>query len=287
MKEITRVEGPLDDEARGKRIFGGHVLLHAGLASMARLRDFVDAHVRSVFAPHDPELAHACLPKQALFEAVEDARRSIAEDPRSAELFADVLTECGADVDATFWDKLTLRVLPPIGEHAAGPAAPIGFHRDAWSSQIYAQMNWWAPIRELARDRTFAIYPAYFDRAIENSSATWDPYAFLRAKREATDAEQITYPIVPEPTEPVDRSTELRILIAPGDLLVFASAHLHASVPNTSDRTRFSVEVRTVSLSDLARGAEAPNVDGARGQARYHWYRHLRSGERLIDVLHG
>jgi len=39
--------------------------------------------------------------------------------------------------------------------------------------------------------------------------------------------------------------------VEPGDFLCFSSAHLHGTMPNESQRTRFSVEVRTVSALDL------------------------------------
>ena len=31
----------------------------------------------------------------------------------------------------------------------------------------------------------------------------------------------------------------------------------------------------------------APNVDGAAGGERWHWYRRIRTGQRLVDVLSG
>ncbi len=36
---------------------------------------------------------------------------------------------------------------------------------------------------------------------------------------------------------------------------------MHSTVPNTSGRTRFSIDFRTVNLSDLKAGRGAPNVD--------------------------
>ena len=39
---------------------------------------------------------------------------------------------------------------------------------------------------------------------------------------------------------------ELVILPAPGEVLLFSGAQLHASIPNTSGRARFSVDFRTV-----------------------------------------
>jgi hypothetical protein len=36
---------------------------------------------------------------------------------------------------------------------------------------------------------------------------------------------------------------------------------MHATVPNTSNRTRFSIDFRTVHLDDVVDGRGAPNID--------------------------
>ena len=54
---------------------------------------------------------------------------------------------------------------------------------------------------------------------------------------------------------------ELVILPAPGEVLLFSGAQLHASIPNTSGRARFSVDFRTVDVGDLMAGRGAPLVD--------------------------
>ena len=36
---------------------------------------------------------------------------------------------------------------------------------------------------------------------------------------------------------------------------------MHSSVPNSSGRTRFSIDFRTVHLDDVSRGLGAPNLD--------------------------
>ena len=51
------------------------------------------------------------------------------------------------------------------------------------------------------------------------------------------------------------------MLPAPGELLAFSAAQLHSTVPNTSGRTRFSVDFRTVAHADLVAHAGARLVD--------------------------
>ena len=70
-----------------------------------------------------------------------------------------------------------------------------------------------------------------------------------------------------------------------GDLLAFSGAHLHRSVPNTSDRTRYSLDTRTIWIPDAIEGRGAANVDG---QARWKnpgWFKQLDEGTPLHHLL--
>ncbi len=53
----------------------------------------------------------------------------------------------------------------------------------------------------------------------------------------------------------------MRYLPPPGGIVLFSGAHLHESVPNTTDLTRYSIDFRTVHLDDLEARKGAPNVD--------------------------
>ena len=56
---------------------------------------------------------------------------------------------------------------------------------------------------------------------------------------------------------------DLTIVPPPGAVMLFSGAQLHASIPNTSGRARFSVDFRTVDVADLNAGRGAPLVDVA------------------------
>ncbi len=56
---------------------------------------------------------------------------------------------------------------------------------------------------------------------------------------------------------------DIRLLPAPGGLIVFSGAQLHSSVPNSSGRTRFSIDFRTVHAGDARALRGAPNVDSS------------------------
>ena len=186
----------------------------------------------------------------------------------SRSLLRAALEHVGVDPARTYWDRTFLRVVEPLapGEDARS----IGFHRDTWGSNVLAQVNWWTPLEPITAERTIAFYPAYWSRPIANSSADWDLDEIRERRARGEEVE-----IVPEPTEPVDTASELRMVIEPGDLLCFSGAHLHASVPNTSGERRVSVELRTVNADDHERGRGAPDLDGRAPRVPLHWFRSM------------
>jgi hypothetical protein len=211
--------------------------------------------------------------------AIDGLQRTVRGDERVRTLLRAALEAVGVDPTRSYWDSIFLRIVPPVDDDADRQVGRIGFHRDTWSSNVLAQTNWWTTIRPLSAERTIAFYPRYWRRPIENSSASWDLDVIRERRRSAERPEDV--PIVPEPTEPVDMESELRVVIEPGDLLCFSGAHLHASVPNVSAETRCSVELRTVNLDDLAEGRGAPDLDGRAPRVPLHWFRSMTDGTTL------
>jgi hypothetical protein len=210
-------------------------------------------------------------------DAIAELQREVRGDEHVGELVGAALEEVGVDAKRTYWDKIHLRIVPPVaGDRHIGT---IGVHRDTWGSNVLSQTNWWLPIRPLAAERTIAFYPGYWSRPIENTSASWDLDEIRQRRRSGERDEDI--PIVPEPTEPVDTESELRIVIEPGDLLCFSGAHLHASVPNVTAETRVSMELRTVNADDLARDRGAPDLDGRAPRVPLEWFRSMADGRPL------
>jgi hypothetical protein len=260
---------PLGDKARSELLFAGDVLFFKDVAPLGELLEVAEELIFDLFGPdghHAPE-------------RVEELQRRFRRDEKAKRLLASTLEYAGVDLRRAYWDRLHLRVQPSGGPPAGWDSGTLGCHRDTWSSNVYAQINWWTPIRPLSAERTIAIYPAYWGRPVANTSATWDLDVVRAQARSAPSSARL--PLVPEPTEPVDRSSELRIVIEPGDLLCFSGAHVHASVPNTSAETRFSVEVRTVLLDDIVAGRAAPNLDGRAPKVPIEWFRRISDGTPL------
>jgi hypothetical protein len=236
------------------------------LLEAARLVDGLIGEVSS-----EPDLAD--------LDSLDELRRRFRDDREAKRLFRAALVHVGLDAARSYWDSLYLRVVPPVEAGAGRQIGRIGFHRDTWSSNVAQQTNWWTTVYPLTRERTIAFYPDYWSCPIANTSAEWD-LDEIRARRRSGERDE-DLPIVPEPIEPVDTSSELRIVTRPGDLLCFSGAHLHASVPNTSGRPRVSVELRTVNLDDLAGGRGAPNLDGYAPRRPLEWFRSMDDGSPL------
>ena len=66
-----------------------------------------------------------------------------------------------------------------------------------------------------------------------------------------------------EALEPVELEPQLRIVPPADGMFLFSAAHLHSTVPNTSQSTRLSIDFRTVHLADLRQQRGAPNLDSA------------------------
>jgi hypothetical protein len=265
---IRVLTGPLEDEQRSEALFGGELLIFKDVAPLRRFSTLVGKLLTAAFG-HTPQHAQFDLSPEEFTARANALVAQCRRHPAALQSFGDALQHVGVDLDRTYWDWLHLRIQPHQDFTEAGS---LGYHRDTWSSNVNAQTNWWTPVLPITRERTIALYPAYWSRPLANTSGSWD----LQRVREM--------PLVPRPSEPVNADSEVRIVIEPGDLLCFSGAHLHASVGNTSGATRFSVEVRTVAAGDVRAGRGAPNVDGEAPRVAWRWFRGITSSASLADL---
>ncbi len=278
MIAVRVLSGALEDGQRRESIYDGDLLVFKKVPPMEEFCAFTDALIREVFGTTDPVRAQFELDREKYLSRVETLQKRFRKDARAKDLFLAALGYVGVDLRRTFWDWLYLRVSPHGEEHSGRRTAKLGFHRDTWSSNVYAQTNWWAPIYLISPGRTVAFYGEYWGKPLKNTSANWN-LEEIRSGRSSA-------PLVPEPTETVNTASELRPVIEPGDLLCFSGAHLHASVPNSTGVARFSVEVRTVDARDAAEdGRSAPNVDGEAPRVAKDWFRHVVDGTPLTAVV--
>lgn len=198
----------------------------------------------------------------------------------------------GESLDHVSWDRIRLRIQPSSDSmdditkslHSTGRfSSSLPIHRDTWAGNVMQQLNWWTPLLPITEDKTLALYPSFFNTYVPNSSGEWS-LETLREKRLKNEP----YPQLPVllhklmSTEDLERlhADRMCIVISPGDVLVFSGAHLHGSVLNKttchiSDMPRFSTEVRTIDMRDLASDIGAVNIDGVPSTRHLEWFRPL------------
>ena len=278
MASFLLTSSPLPEEARNQRVYQGDLIVFRGFAAVTYLVDGLRAICRQHLGA-DPESVHERLPEAALNAAAQALRDAVAADDTVTALLRTALQDVGVGIDDTFGDGLELRVQSASSRSGARRISPLGVHRDTWGSNIMAQTNWWSPVWPTTPERTIAFFPTYFERPVPNNSEGWDFRELLR--RLKADGPDTDYPLLPLATDPPGWEDAMPVSIEPGDLLCFSGVHLHASVPNATDRTRLSFELRTVNRGDVLAGRGAPNVDGTAIRTTYQLFRGLTHGERL------
>jgi len=260
-----RVVTPLlTDEERRTAIYGGELLVYADIEPMHRLCRLTDELVRTILGVADPVRFQSERAPEEITTRLTALGREYRSNTEVKRLFVEALAHIGVDIAYTYWDRVEARVV------MHDIASKLGVHRDTWGSNVYAQMNWWAPIYPITPDRGLAIYPTCWARPLANDSADWDLHQIRAQRRAGTEIA-----VVPLPTEAISDPAEVRVAIEPGDLLCFSGAHLHRGVPNRTGLARFNIETRTVDVRDFVTGRGAANLDGAAPRIAQEWFRRV------------
>lgn len=258
------VDRHVSDDSRRHGLFGGDLYTYAGTAASARLSALARELSEQAFAPHEPEFAQDQLSVEDYVAILADLKPTFIHHPRAKTLIAEMFSELGCDVDKTYFDVPRLRTMAYGDYLRAGLALQFHEHRDTWFSAPQQQINWWLPVYEIEPANSMAFHPRYFDTAVLNTSADYDYDEWNRTgRKQASKIVKTETRRQPQPMESLDRSSEVRVVTPVAGVLMFSGAQLHATVPNTTNRTRFSIDFRTVNVDDLRAGAGAPNVDAS------------------------
>lgn len=279
MPAMVHLTTPLPEAERNVRIYAGDILVFHGFSEMRDLIAALRAHCVAHLG-HKPEHAHEREPASTVNQATKALRQLVRKDAAVAQLFNTALAAVGVDRQATYGDGVVVRIQTPGND--AQHLAPLAPHRDTWGSNISAQTNWWAPIYSTTPNRTLAMFPNYYDRVVANDSASWDFKELVRRFKSSHGAPD--YPLLPTAKDLPPWAEARPINLVPGDLLCFSGAHLHASVPNTTRRTRLSFESRTVNGMDALAARGAPNTDGCARWATYQVFKHLVTQQKLGEL---
>ena len=281
MIDNLTVNSHIDDRDEfAARLFRGEMLLFAGIDPLIAK---THALLCDMFDTDDPQRAHRMHDTEAFFEKTGEAQR-IFNSAEYKKYVRQFFNDIGRQTDGLFWDTLGLRIAPPQSVLQGGFRSSIGAHRDIWGAGIMSQVNWWGPIYPVAANRTMGFYPSYWDKPLQNSSDEWTFRAYLDSRREKDKSLKADYPSAPVAQASPEEAI-VPVIFDVGCVLCFSSAHLHASVPNASDLTRFSFEIRTVDIDDVRQDRGAPNVDCASSPPLYQLFSEVDGDRKLRDCL--
>ena len=210
------------------------------------------------------DVAHQ-LPNAELFARIGRLRKALYLEPDFHAAIREVITARGFDPARVAFDPLRLRVVLHRG-HDNPLAAPVYHpHRDTWYAHPRALIAWWIPLDDLAAHETFVFYPDRFRASVDNDSEIFDYGDWVRdgwelkigwqRQRSGVEARY------PRAAPGVDGGRSVGFACRAGDNLLFSGAQFHATLPQATGRTRFSLDFRIVDLDDHAAGLGAPNVD--------------------------
>jgi hypothetical protein len=285
---INYREPPRESSTLYAGLYAGEVVRYSGLAQMAAITAFTRTFVQERLAPYPVPEIHRYLEPQDLAKQLGEVQGAYAQSSEAKLLWKALFAAVGLDMNDTARDRLMLRfqahTAPAANPSWSRSTATVGFHRDTWGTNLSAQINWWAPVWPITAGRTFAIYPDLWAMAIANNSADFNLAEVLERLRTAP---QTLGPgqLAPRPTEPVDPDSGVPVVLEPGEIIAFSSAHAHIGVPNHTGFTRISLETRTVSISDTRARRGAPNVDDHARWVAPGLFRRLSDSVALNAIL--
>jgi hypothetical protein len=271
---VIHLDPQSTDVNRREKLFNGDFVFYSGTASFSALVDHARAWTERALGA-DSEKAQYRLALDAFIPAASGLKSGFTNDLQTKVLVRNVLESFGCDLDTTYFDVPRLRVVTSDNYLTAGVGYAYKAHRDTWYSSPESQINWWLPVFDLAHDNTMSMYPGYWSRPIPNSSQEFDYQEWCAIGRKmavgqvGTDSRRH-----PLPTEEVRSDSESRFVLSSGEVMLFSASHLHATAPNTSGKTRFSIDFRTVHVDDLVNRRGARNIDNR------------STGTTLGDFLH-
>jgi hypothetical protein len=220
--------------------------------------------IEEAFPSRSPLQIHESLSAAKCAEVLGVLKPRFIHHPKAKEYLRGMLVELGCDVETTYFDVPRMRTAFPGEYLKSGIAYAFHPHRDTWYSAPFCQINWWMPIYEVNSENCMAIHPEYWSRPVLNGSSRYNYYKWnMESRHNAAQHVTTDTRIQPRAQEPVNLDSQVRLISDVGAAYQFSAAQMHSTVPNTSDATRFSIDFRTVHLTDVMARRGAPNIDSA------------------------
>jgi hypothetical protein len=252
------------DDERRRQLYNGQLYVYSASPATLALTGLAREMLESAFAPYDPRDAQHQMPVEEYAKLLGDLKPKFIHHPKAKEYIQQLLAEFECDLKKTYFDVPRLRTSTAQGYLTTGIAYAFHAHRDTWYSAPMCQLNWWIPVYPVEPNNCMAFHPYYWNHAVRNSSSgynyqEWVKHSrFVAAQQVKTDTRE-----QPKALDEMELDPQVRLVTPAGGVTVFSAAQMHSSVPNTTDRTRISIDFRTVHYDDVVNRVGAPNLDSA------------------------
>jgi hypothetical protein len=269
-------DAAMTDDDRRQQLYDGQLMVYSATPNSLKLVELARHLIREAFGDLDPETAQYHLPVEQYAAILADLKPKFIHHPDAKRLIPAILADLGCDLEKTYFDVPRMRTATSDEYLTSGIAYAFHPHRDTWYSAPQCQLNWWLPIFELESGRSMAFHPRYWSEGVRNGSRHYNYQEWTRTSRfnAAQFIKQDTR-VQPKAEEPIAENPQVRVITPVGGVLIFSAAQMHSTVQNTTGRTRFSIDFRTVHIDDVAAQRGAPNVDS------------LCTGTTMNDYLRG
>lgn len=256
------VDSRANDQKRRPLLYDGQLFTYSARPSSLAFTNFARQMIEEAFGSLDPMTAQYEMSVEEFVAIFGPLKPKFIHHPESKRLIRAMLEDFGCDPETTYLDVPRLRAVTSDGYLTSGVGYAHHPHRDTWYSAPQCQINWWLPIYEIASESSMAFHPRYWSEPVKNGSRDFNYYEWNSSGR-ADAAKHIKSDTrrQPKPEQPMELDPQIRIINEPGGIVAFSGAQMHSTVPNTSGKTRFSIDFRTVNIDDVKNKVGAPNID--------------------------
>lgn len=253
---------PIHDEVRRQRLYRGELFVFSARPSTLALIEFASKMIADAFGTKDPLTAQYEMPVEEYVSVVAPLKPAFIHHPETMKLLRAVVNEMGCDVQETYVDVPRLRMVTSDAYLTSGVGYAHHLHRDTWYSAPMSQLNWWIPIYDFESESSMAFHPQYWNEAVENGSSEFNYYEWnSQGRKQAAQHIKTDTRKQPKAKRELALDPQIRMVCPPGGIILFSAAQMHSTVPNTSGKTRYSIDFRTVNIRDLDAERGAPNID--------------------------
>jgi hypothetical protein len=261
----VHIDPSFDDDERRRRIFAGDVIVYTHVDEVAAFAEFTRGLVTEALTPDEPTRVHEARTPAELADLLIDFKPRFIHHPESISHVRRITSALGSSPEDIYADVPKLRTAFPTGGLSTGIAYAFQPHRDTWYAAPAQQINWWLPVWPAAAENIMEFYPRWFGNVIENNSGDYSYYQANSWRGHIKDfSGGKDRRVHPAPMGGLDPA-EPRLCVVPpvGGVMLFSGDQLHATIPNATTATRYSVDFRTVHAADVLAGRGAPVADVA------------------------